>query len=397
MPRDSFPKGKAWRASKQLELVHSNICGPLNPISNGGKRYFITFTDDFNRKSWVYFPHEKSEAFVAFKSFKPLVEKEVGMPIKVLHSDRGGEYLSQEFISFCDSNGIHKQLTTAYTPQQNGVSERKNRTILNVVRSLLRRSDVPKSFWLEAVSLSVHVLNRRPTHAVRNRTLEEAWSGRRLDVRHFRVFNCVVYSHVPDQKRTKLDDKAENRDVVFDEHAFWPWEENNENKKLRQVTADFNDEVTQPAMEQPTIEAEQPTVEEADQHKNEHGKRNKKRAVWMKDYVISKNHSEDDEDPQTHFALFADCDPMSFDDACKDLKWREAMNDEIAAIEQNDTWELTDLPRGQKPIGVKWIYKTKLKENGEIDKYKARLVTKGYKKKFGVDYKEVYALLGHHT
>jgi hypothetical protein len=76
--RDSFPQGKAWRAEQILQLVHSDICGPINPTSNGNKRYFITFIDDYSRKTWVYFLQDKSEAFIIFKSFKARVEKEFG-------------------------------------------------------------------------------------------------------------------------------------------------------------------------------------------------------------------------------------------------------------------------------------------------------------------------------
>lgn len=130
----------------QLELVHSNLCGPINPTSNGGKRYIITFIDDFSRKIWVYFLQEKSEAFASFKHFKALAEKEVGLPIKILRTDRGGEYNSLEFTEFCKDHGIKRQLTAAFTPQQNGISERKNRTILNMVRSLLNMSGIPRDF-----------------------------------------------------------------------------------------------------------------------------------------------------------------------------------------------------------------------------------------------------------
>ena len=149
-----------------LELVHSDLCGLIKPTSNGGKRYFISFIDDFSRKTWVYFLQEKSEAFTAFQMFKALVEREADSQIKILRTDRGGEFNSQEFGSFCKNHGIRKQLTAAYTPQQNGVCERKNRTILNMVRSLLQRSGLPKSFWPEAVVWSVYILNRSPTIAV---------------------------------------------------------------------------------------------------------------------------------------------------------------------------------------------------------------------------------------
>lgn len=144
--RESFQKGKAWRASAPLELVHSDICGPITPESNGKKRYFISFIDDYSWKTWVYFLLEKSEALTTFRSFKALVEKEAGRPIKILQTDRGGEYNSHEFVSFCALHGIKKQLTAAYTPQQNGVCERKNRTIINMVRSMLARGGVEKSF-----------------------------------------------------------------------------------------------------------------------------------------------------------------------------------------------------------------------------------------------------------
>lgn len=125
-----------------------------------------------------------------------------------MRTDRGGEYCSKEFEVFCDEQGIRRQLTASYTPQQNGVSERKNRTILNMVRSLLVKGGVPKSFWPETVLWSIHVLNRCPTFSVKNMTPEEAWSGRKPSVDHFKVFGCIAYAHIPDEKRKKLDDKG---------------------------------------------------------------------------------------------------------------------------------------------------------------------------------------------
>lgn len=131
--RESVPKKSSWRALRPLQLVHSDLCGPITPASNNNKRYILTFTDDFSRKTWVYFLHEKSETFTTFKNYKICVEKEIGGYITCLRTDRGGEFTSSEFAEFCQSHGISRQLTAAYTPQQNGVSERKNRTIMNVV------------------------------------------------------------------------------------------------------------------------------------------------------------------------------------------------------------------------------------------------------------------------
>ncbi|KAL4386156.1 hypothetical protein GQ457_09G030990 [Hibiscus cannabinus] len=176
-----FPRKSTWRASQSLELVHTDICGPISPMSNSNKR----------------------------------------------------------------------QLTAAYTPQQNGVAERKNRTIMNMVRSMLSGKKIPKKFWPEAVNWTVHILNRCPTLAVKDKCPEEAWSGFTPSVTHFKVFGCVAHVHIPDCKRAKLDDKSRkciflgvseeskayrmydplsqkiivSRDVVFEEDKSWEWDQ----------------------------------------------------------------------------------------------------------------------------------------------------------------------------
>ncbi|KAJ9547479.1 hypothetical protein OSB04_020022 [Centaurea solstitialis] len=248
-----------WRASHQLQLVHSDICGPIKPASNSGKRYILSFIDDFSRKTWVYFLHEKSEAFVTFKNYKAYVEKEIGAHITCLRTDRGGEFTSNEFREFCQTQGINRQLTTAFTPQQNGVAERKNRTIMNAVRSMLSEKKVPRTFWPEAVKWCVHIQNRSPTAAIEKKTPEEAWSGEKPTVEYFRIFGCIAHVHVPDQRRSKLDDKSRkciflgvsdeskawrlydpvsekvvtSKDVVFEEEESWDWENMTERKQAR--------------------------------------------------------------------------------------------------------------------------------------------------------------------
>ena len=206
--RDAIPKRSLWRASQRLQLVHANIYGPIKPVSNSKKRYFISFIDDYNRKVWIYFLAKKSEAFTIFKNYKNLVEKETGVFICCLGTDRGGEFISHEFNVFCKANGISRQLTATYTPQQNGVVERKNKTIMNMVRSMLLEKQVPKNFWPEAINWIAHVLNRSPTLVVKDMTPKEAWSGVKPNVDYFRVFGCIGHVHVSDSKRKKLDDKS---------------------------------------------------------------------------------------------------------------------------------------------------------------------------------------------
>ncbi|KAL4017193.1 hypothetical protein IC575_024869 [Cucumis melo] len=130
--RKSFPQESSSRPRRPLELVHTNLCGPIKPSSFGHNNSFLLFIDDFSRKTWVYFVKEKSEVFGMFKRFKALVEKESGYYIKALRSDRGDEFTSNEFKTFCVENGIRRPKTVPFTPQQNGVVERKNRTTLHV-------------------------------------------------------------------------------------------------------------------------------------------------------------------------------------------------------------------------------------------------------------------------
>ena len=145
--RETIPKRSLWRATKKLQLIHADICGPITLESNSHKRYIISFIDDYSRKLWINFSNLKSEEFIVFKKLKSLVEKESGNVICCLRTDRGREFTSLEFNQYCNSNGIAKQLTTSYTPQQNGVAEQKNRTIMNMVRFMLIENLIPKEFW----------------------------------------------------------------------------------------------------------------------------------------------------------------------------------------------------------------------------------------------------------
>jgi transposase InsO family protein len=120
----------------------------------------MTFIDDFSRKTWVYLLKQKSQDFDIFKRFKFMIEKESGKYIKVLISDRGGEYMLTDFMEFCQSHRIKRHFTTRYTPQQNRVVERKNQTIMNMDRSMLKEKHLPNEYWGDAVVCSVNILNR---------------------------------------------------------------------------------------------------------------------------------------------------------------------------------------------------------------------------------------------
>ncbi|KAJ9541549.1 hypothetical protein OSB04_028055 [Centaurea solstitialis] len=151
------------RATDLLEIIHTDVCGPFSHVAREEYRYFITFTDDFSRYGYVYLMRHKSESFERFKEFQNEVQNQLGRKIKFLRSDRGGEYLSDEFDNHLMECGIVSQLTPPYTPQMNGVSERRNRTLLDMVRSMMCHSTLPMSFWGHALETAAHILNRAPT------------------------------------------------------------------------------------------------------------------------------------------------------------------------------------------------------------------------------------------
>ena len=204
----------ATRATQPLELVHTDVVGPMNTPSVDGYRYYIGFVDDFSRKTWSLPMKAKSDALAVFKVFRASVEKLTGFTIRSLRSDHGGEYLSAEFRAYLQQQGIAHQLSAPYTPEQNGVAERTNRTIVEMARTLIWHAQMPYKFWVDAVATATYIKNRCPHRAVDGRlTPEEAFTGKCPDVRHLRVFGCTAWVLVPDAQRTKLD--AKSRPCVF--------------------------------------------------------------------------------------------------------------------------------------------------------------------------------------
>jgi transposase InsO family protein len=181
------------------------VCGPFEVSSLGGNKYFISFVDEFSRMMWIYLTKAKSESFDVFKKFKRRVEKESEKSIKILRTDGGGEYTSNELKQFLVEQGINHEVSAPYTPQHSGLAERRNRAVLNMVRSMLREKSLPSYLWGEAVNTVVYNMNK--------------WSGKKPMASHLRVFGALCYSHIPEQRRTKLQDKS--KQILVGYHPNW--------------------------------------------------------------------------------------------------------------------------------------------------------------------------------
>lgn len=207
--RDPFPtRGPAHRGKDLLDMVHTDLCGPMRHLSLSGKKYFMTFQDDYSKKVWVYFLKEKSEAFQWFQVFKAEAENQSEKHIKVLRSDSSGEYTSNEFKAFLRQHGIKQELTAAYTPQQNGGAERLNRTLVGMASSMIHHSSLPLKFWAEAMCCASYIRNRCYSSSLSGKTPEEDWTGFRPSSAGLKAWGCKAFVHVPAQLRGKLEPKA---------------------------------------------------------------------------------------------------------------------------------------------------------------------------------------------
>ena len=190
------------RSSEPLALIHSDICDLKFIQTRGGKKYFLTLIDDCTIYYYVYLLRSKDEALEMFQHFKNEVENQLDRKIRVIRSDRGGEY-EAPFCDFCSQHGIIHQTTAPYSPQQNAVAERKNRSLKEMMNALLLSSGLPQNLWGEAILSANYILNLIP-HKKTNKSLYELWKGRRPSYKYLKVWGCLTKVTVPIPKKVKI-------------------------------------------------------------------------------------------------------------------------------------------------------------------------------------------------
>jgi transposase InsO family protein len=183
-----------------LDYVHANLWGPSKKPSLGGTRYMLTIIDDYSRRVWLYFLKYKDDTFAAFKNWKVMIEKQTERKAKLLRTDNGGEFYSYVFNDYCRQEDIVRHHTIHHTPQQNGVAERMNRTIISRARCMLSNARMSKCFWTEATNTACYLINRSPFIPLNKKTPIEVWSGTPADYSRLKVFGYTAYAHVDNEK-----------------------------------------------------------------------------------------------------------------------------------------------------------------------------------------------------
>ncbi|KAL0427813.1 UNVERIFIED_CONTAM: Retrovirus-related Pol polyprotein from transposon RE2 [Sesamum latifolium] len=362
-----------FRAKEPLELIHSDVFGPIRQASIGGMKYM-----------------NKSETLTKFKEFKKSAEAEIGRGVRCLRTDNGGEYTSDEFLDFIQEAKIRQQFTCPNTPQQNGVSERKNRHLAEICRSMLHAKNVPGQFWAEAMKTAAFVINRLPQQRLSFLSLFEKMWNMKPSVGHFRVFGCVCYVFVPAHLRSKMEKKAircvfvwydsqrkgwrccdpttqkcyTSRNVVFDEASAW-WSPSKEvlpnSGVLEEVLEDSQIKLIS---EIEATNGDQDVKEGAAQNSWQTGvyQRQEEESEPIEAVVETPlRRSTRTRKPNPNYANAAIVEetepqePKIIEEAFRSTEWRKAMEEELAALERNQTWELVLKPNDVKPISCKWV------------------------------------------
>ncbi|UYV82302.1 hypothetical protein LAZ67_21001661 [Cordylochernes scorpioides] len=425
-----FPKKTEYRATETLQLVHSDICGPLPTNSLSGKRYFITFTDDYSRYTKIYLLKGKDEAYEKIKDYVISAHTEFGKNIQTIRTDNGREYVNRQVEDFLNQSGIKHQLTVPYSPAQNGIAERKNRSLMEMTRCMLFDSGLPQSLWAEAVTTANYLHNRIPSKAT-DKTPFELWTNRKPSLKHLKRFGCKAFAYIPKIKRNKLDSKVIegiflgyddrskgyrilhdtdnitiSRSVKFIEKENGFHHASTKTTSPQVLSTDLtssnhigNAEESQEPGTQPenledseTEDYLQPGTSTGTQVVTQRRSTRPTKGIppIRNDYMLYKTEAQDIQTP-TNYSEVLQLPKIERE------KWLQAMNEEINSLEKNNVWELTPLPKDKKIIICKWTYKQKLNSKGEIERYKARLVAKGFNQKFGRDYEETFAPIVKHS
>lgn len=415
------------RATEKLELVHSDVCGPMEVPSLGGARYFVTFIDDFSRKVFIYLLHNKSDVFEKFKDFKALVENQLNLNIKTFRTDNGREYLSNDFKNFLKKSGIIHQTSTPYTPQQNGLAERMNRTLLERAKCMLLNARLQKQYWAEAVSTAAYITNRCPTRTLAYSMPEEVWSGKVPNISHLRIFGSAAMVHVPKEKSRKLDSKASkmlfigyseqtkgyrlidtktkkvviSRDVTFLESSikrnFAMVPLSGSSSKLDADKIDLTENIEE-SLENTSDQFESTESSNELHHSDEESLYEPDKPIDLKEMhtnITTRSKSKLNKKESIYMCTddFTDI-PESYSEAISpsnlnSQKWKHSIEDELKSHAVNKTWTLVEKPENVKVIGCKWVFKIKEESSGPL--YKSRLCAKGCGQKQGVDYTETFS------
>nr|XP_009621229.1 uncharacterized protein LOC104112894 [Nicotiana tomentosiformis] len=357
------------------------------------------------RYTWICLIVSKSDTMVMLRDFLNKVKNVFFSLVKTLRIENGGEFFSHEVKTLISDFGINHQSICVYTPQQNGIAERRHRTILNMARSLRFQATIPLRFEGECVTTVVYLINRLPSRVTANRSpfemMHVVFQEDLFPFKHMKAAGTPIFPVLDPISLDAVHYRNENI------HVPGPSTCSPETLAIShhpmETSTHFTDAL-EAEVEQAISEKVHPSSADSPVGPRR-SSRPSKPPRWLQDYV-TKGSKPSCSYPLSSYVTYAKLkpvylqallaysallEPKTFKKASSNLKWIQAMQLEIAALEVNNTWSIVDLPPGKVPIGCKWIFKIKYRALGEVEIFKARLVAKGYSQREGIDYTETFS------
>lgn len=431
------------KTTRPCELIHADTCGPMEVPSVGGSRYFVIMKDDYSNYRSVYFIKRKDEVKKCIENFINKAENTTNNKIHYFRSDNGLEYVNKGVQDLFADRGIIHQTTVPYTPEQNGKSERENRTLVEAARTMICAKGLPKKLWAEAVQTAAYVLNRTSKSNDPGKTPFEVWTSKHFDINDLKIFGTPVFVHIPKEKRRKWDAKGEKgimvgygedvkgyrvffgeknsveikRDIVFLEQPKTKTEQLILLEHDTDILKGFD--MDQACKEQKVGKENKQSNESEEQVKSNEGdpqtqledtldlSTESNRSEYVPCSSDESSDAEEDEPSQRprstrsrkqtsfykcHYVSTEENEPKTYQEAMQRQdarKWQEAIESELQTLNENKTWDFCEKPVSEKAVSSKWVFKIK-NSNGSI-KYKARLVARGFEQNDLLDLYDVYA------
>ena len=427
MTKAKHPAKTIMTTTRPFELLHMDLFGPnhYSAVTNDASLYGLVIVDDYSRYTWVHIVTYKHEVQEVFKRFSSRASTNFGVKIKHIRSDNGTEFKNSGLDDYLDELGITHELSAPYTPQQNGVVERKNRTLVEMARTMLDEFKTPHRFWIDAIDTACHIINRVYLHKFFKKTAYELLTDKKPNVSYFKVFGAKCWIRDP-HHNSKFAPKAHEGFMLGygkDSHTYRVF--NNVLHKVVETVDVRFDETNGSQREHLPSVLDEPTPEDSIKFKatedviptEEFAEefipvREERRADAPEDNAEDNGAEENDQIPRRqpahprvakevqvdkiiddieapgpltrskashlsnfcgHYAFVSITEPTKVDEAFLEPEWIQAMQEELHQFELNNVWELVNRPNPRKHniIGTKWIYHNKQDENGLVVRNKA--------------------------
>ncbi|KAI3718335.1 hypothetical protein L6452_19200 [Arctium lappa] len=447
MKRSSHKTKSENNCPRPLHMLHVDLCGPISIQSLAGKKYILVLIDEFSRYTWIEFIRAKSDVPDILIRLLKRLQVLFSSKVQKLRSDNGTEFRNAKINYYLSEEGITPNFSTARTSQQNGVVERKNRTLVEAARTMLAGSELSTNFWAEAVATACFTQNRATIVKRFQKTSYELINNRKPNVKYFHVFGCRCYILKDREYLGKFDKKAdegkfigyslaskafrvfnlrtrtiqESINISFDdnksseqqESSSSPIFESSRKSELNRIFEDFFDDENSEVIfrDKPRVKSEEPQETgttlsgpsgltpsispNADQQSESEEDQEVSEVTPEANGEEQESASPSLEQNSELLNSTTKVSPTEPLNSTTEISPTEPLNntteDELQEFVRNKVWTLVPLPKGKFAIGTKWVFRNKKDEDGIIIRNKARLVAKGYCQEEGIDYDETFA------